>query len=494
MAAAMFSIPLSTLLAAHLYKMHFFVKLFHNTTFTSIATSASLKAEPTLNPSVQSYGAIPFNFIAFASLLQDCTDMKTLSGGRQVHAHMLISGHGKNIFLDTKLVNMYATCGSLVDARRIFDKTSTKDVFIWNTMIRGYARNGLYEETLTLYYKMLQIGLKPDSFTFSCVLKACTFLSDVDHGEEIHYYIIGSGYESDVFVGSALVDMYAKCGKIEKSRYVFDKIAQRSVVSWNSMIAGCVQNGHFQEALKLLCQMQVTSAKLKPDTVTIASVLPACVKPDSVTIASVLPACACLEVLQQGKEIHDYTIRSGLEHAGLVDQGRQCFNCMTQDHCITPGMEHYACMVDLLGRAGQLDEAHDFIERMPLKPDAAVCGSFLAACRLHCNIELGECVAKRLFELETENVGYYVLLSNIYASAARWDDVAKVRKKMKQRGLKKFPGCSWIEVKNKVHVFFGGGRSHPQSGHMYELVESFAEQMQEAGYVPDTTFVLHDGE
>nr|ADE77588.1 unknown [Picea sitchensis] len=233
-------------------------------------------------------------------------------------------------------------------------------------------------------------------------------------------------------------------------------MSNKNVVSWNAMIVGYGMHGHGEDALVLFTQMQQRG-----------------VKPNEITFISVLSACS---------------------HAGLVDEGWKCYNCMTLDYAITPTVEHYACMVDLLGRAGHLNEAWDFIEKMPIEPGASVWGAFLGSCRIHCNIELGERVAELLLNLDPDNAGYYVLLSNIYAAAGRWDDVAKVRKMMKEKDVKKSPGCSLIEVNNKLHSFVVGDISHPQTEAIYAMLETLARQMEAVGYVPCTDFVLHDVE
>eukprot|EP01018_Ginkgo_biloba_P037438 Gb_29878 [translate_table: standard] len=561
---------------------------------------------------------------SFASLLQSCKNIESLN---QIHAHLHLNGLVQNVFLGTKLVKMYDKFGNLDNASLVFDKIYERNVFLWNAIIRGYAWNELCQETLNLYYEMLRAGIQPDNFTFSFVLKACAGLSALQEGKEIHYHIIKKGSESDVFVGAALIDMYAKCGHIDEARHVFDKMCTRDVVSWTAMIAGYVLNGHATKALALFHQMQL--ADMKPDSVTVVSVLSACsqlgalkqgkqmhayihssgfasdifvgtalidmcakwgdietarhlfdrmpkrnvvswsamiagyaqngqanealtlftqmqqadMKPNSIIIISLLSTYAHLGTLQQGKSIHNYIMKSGFDsdvfvetalidmyakcgrvkvarhlfdkmstrnvaswnaiimangmhgygedalalfsqmqqagmkpnhitfvgvlsacsHAGLVNEGCQYFECMSRDYCISPTLKHYTCMVDLLGRSGRLDEAHDLIKKMPLEPDAGVWGALLGACRIHSNMKLGEHVAKHLFHLNPEHAGYYVLLSNIYAGVGRWDDVAKLRSMMKERGLKKTTGCSWIEVDNKVHAFCVGDRSHPQS-------------------------------
>jgi pentatricopeptide repeat protein len=255
-------------------------------------------------------------------------------------------------------------------------------------------------------------------------------------------------------VGNALIDMYSKCGSVELACHVFEKMSMRNEVSWTSMISGYGMNGYGEDALAHFKKMQTT--RLIPNHITFVAVLSAC------------------------------------SHAGLVSEGKKYFECMSRDYQITPRLEHYACVVDLLGRAGLLDEAESFIQAMPAEPNASVWGALLAACTTHGNLNLGQRVGEQLLELESDNDGNYILLSNIYAAAGKWDRVANVRAIMKARGLKQRPGCSWIRVKTKVHRFFVGDRSHPQSEDIYAMLESLTEQLRELGYFPDTRVVLHN--
>eukprot|EP01018_Ginkgo_biloba_P030678 Gb_05649 [translate_table: standard] len=555
----------------------------------------------------------------YASLLRGCSNRKALPEGRLVHAHIIERGCQIGVFLGNTLVLMYAGCGSLMDARRILDEMPIRNVVSWTAMIAEYTQNGHVDEALALYYQMQRTGIQPNQFTFSSVLPACASLAALRHGKEIHDDIIRSGFQSNVFVGSALVDMYVKCGSLEDARKVFDKLPDRNVVSWNAMIAGYAHNGHVDEALKLFQKMpkrdvvswtalvagyaqiglvdeaeklfeKMPNRNVVSWTAMIAGYAQsghfdealklfgqmqrAGLKPNSVTFASVIPACANLAALEQGKEVHEDIIRSGFQsdifvgnalvdmyakcgnvdnarkvldkmpirnviswtamivgyamhgcgreaiylfeqmqqsktkpnhvtfigvlsaccHAGLVDDGWQYFERMSRDYHLAPAAEHYCCMVDLLGRAGLLNEAQDFINKMPIKPDAAVWGSLLGACRIHSNIVLGERVADRLFESDPKDAAHYVLLSNIYAAAGRWDDVEKVRKMMKHRRITKMPGCSWIEVDSKVHTFLVGDRSHPQTHEIYTKLDRLSGKMKEAGYVPNTNFALYDVE
>eukprot|EP01018_Ginkgo_biloba_P008466 Gb_26314 [translate_table: standard] len=392
----------------------------------------------------------------FASVLPACANMASPTEGMELHEDILRSGYQNDIFVSNALVDMYAKCWRIQDACKVFDRMPKKDVVSWNAMIAGYTQSGHFDKALKLFQKMQLTEIKQNSETFASVLPACANLAALQEGKKLHEDIISSGFQSNTFVGSALLDMYAKCGSIEDARNVFDNMPSRDVVAWNSMIVGYAMNGCGKEALQIFEQMRYSDTK-----------------PDHITFVGVLSACC---------------------HAGLVDDGRQYFDLMSRDYHITPAVKHYCCMVDLLSRAGCLDEAQDFISRMPVKPDAAIWGSLLGACRMHKNVDLGERVAECLFELDPKNAAHYVVLSNIYASAGRWGDVDKVRKMMKERRVRKTPGCSWIEVNNEVYAFVTGDKSHPQTEQIYAKLERLYGEMKEAGYVPDTNFVLHDVE
>eukprot|EP01018_Ginkgo_biloba_P009720 Gb_34410 [translate_table: standard] len=359
-----------------------------------------------------------------------------------------------NLLSWNAMIAGYAQNGYVDEGWKLFQKMPERDVVSWNAMIAGFSQNGHFNEALKLYGQMHMTLVKPDSVTFASVLPACANLAALEHGKHVHEDIIRSGFQYDIFVVNALVDMYAKCGSIQDACCIFDKTQIRNVVSWTTMIVGYAMHGCGKEAVQLFEQMQCSGTK-----------------PNHITFIGVLSACC---------------------HAGLVDDGLQYFDRMSQDYHITPAAEHYCCIVDLLGRAGRLDEAQDFINKMPIKPDAAVWASLLSACRIHNNIELGEHVAGHLLELDLENSGHYVLLSNIYAESGRWDDKEKVRRIMKDRKVKKMPGRSWIEVNNTMYDFLVGGRSHPQIDKVYAKLEKLSGQLKEAGYVPDKNSVLHD--
>eukprot|EP01018_Ginkgo_biloba_P037445 Gb_29869 [translate_table: standard] len=396
------------------------------------------------------------NSVTVLSVLLACAKLGALPEGKSIHNYIIGGGFQSDTSVQNSLISMYARCGIIEVACNLFEKMSNKNVVSWNSMIAGYAQNGHTNEALELFYQMRLANVIPDSVTMVSALLACDYVGALHQGKLIHGYIMKSGFMSNVFVATALIDMYAKCGSVDIAREVFDKTCNRNVVLWSAMIAGYGIHGHGQDALALFSQMQQTG-----------------LRPNHITFICLLSACS---------------------HAGLVDEGLQYFDCMSQDYGITPRMKHYACMVDLLGRAGHLNKAQEFIQNMPLKPDVSVWGALLGACRIHCNTGLGEHVADCLFDLQPKDPGYYVLLSNIYAAAGRWNDVTKVRTMMKDRGLRKTPGCSLIEVNNRVHAFFVGDRSHPQSEHIYATLETLGRQIEAAGYVPSTNFVLHDVE
>lgn len=344
--------------------------------------------------------------------------------------------------------------GNVCDARQVFDKMTERDEVLWTTMITGYAHNGYGEEALNLFREMLLAGIKPDEVTYASVLCSCADLACLAWGEDVHAYIIRSGYEVDFLVGSALLDMYAKCGNIANACHVFNIMHTRNLVSWNAIISGCALNGLPDQAIGLFEHM-----------------VRAGIKPNHITFVGLFSAC---------------------RYAGLVDEGRRYFNSMSEDYGVTPRAEHFSCMVDLLARSGCLEEAEEFINNLPVEPDGMMWASLLAGCEIHGNMKLGKQVAETLMEVEPQYPGPYVMLSNIYAAAGSWDDVATIAKLMEERGVKKTAGYSWIVVNNKVHKFRAEDRSHAQWEKSYAALEKLADKMKRAGYVDNTNFVLHN--
>ncbi|XP_057870853.1 pentatricopeptide repeat-containing protein At4g14050, mitochondrial [Cryptomeria japonica] len=427
------------------------------------------------------------NQFTLATIIKACGSVEAFEQAKGIHHHVIESGFESDTVVQTALLLMYVKYGRIENARHVFDRMSERGTALWNAMITanaqsgslkealalfhgmpepdviswtaiiaGHAQNGYGEESLNLFKEMQKTNLKPDGFIMASVLSVCANIAALESGKQFHAHIIVSGFENDVVVCSALVGMYAKSGIVEDAYHMFDKMHQRNVVSWNSIILGCAQHGKGKEALQLFEQMVQGG-----------------IEPNEVSFVGVLSACS---------------------HAGLVDEGRCYFHSMVHDHGIDPDVSHYTCMIDLLGRAGHLDEAEKLINGMVIEPDAYVWGAFLGACRIHNNMELAINAAEHLLDMEVNDAGIYVLIANIYAAAGRWDDVAKVRKLMKNRGVRKPPGCSWIEVKDRMHSFVVGEDSHPQMEEIYALLRRLSRQMSAAGYVPDKKFVLHDVE
>lgn len=326
--------------------------------------------------------------VAIGSAVLACVHLKALMTGKLIHGYILKCGYEFYIYVATGIIDMYAKCGSVQFARQVFDKMPQRNAVSWNAMISGYAQNGHAKEALALFKKMRLGSFKPDSVTMLCVLPECAHLGYLHSGEQIHCDIVKRGFESDVFVGNSLIDMYSRCGRLDTGRRVFDSMSRRVVVSWNAMITGYAINGFAEDAITLFSQMQESR-----------------VKPNHITFVSLLSACS---------------------HAGLADKAWQYFESMKKKYQIIPQVEHYACMVDLLGRTGHLVEAQDFIRKMPLEPTASIWGTLFHACRVHNNVEIGRQVAERLFELEPENGQCSVLLSNVYNRTGRWDDLKNV--------------------------------------------------------------------
>lgn len=389
------------------------------------------------------------------TVLSACAQSGSLELGKWVASWIEDHGLSSNVRLVNALIDMYSKCGALDTARGLFDAMLQKDVISWNVMIGGYTHESRYKEALALFRLMLRLNAEPNDVTFLGILPACAHLGALDLGKWIHVYI-DKNFQSltNTSLRTSLIDMYAKCGNIEAAKQVFDGMEAKSLASWNAMITGLAMHGHANTALELFSKMADEGFK-----------------PDDITFVGILSAC---------------------NHGGLVDLGRQYFSSMTKDYHISPQLQHYGCMIDLLGRAGLFDEAEALMKTMEMKPDGAVWGSLLGACRIHRRVEMGEFVAKHVFELEPENAGAHVLLSNIYAGAGRWDDVARIRTRLNDMGIKKVPGSTSIEVDSVVHEFLVGDKVHPLSKEIYEMLREVDRLLDMAGFVPDTSEVLYD--
>lgn len=399
-------------------------------------------------------GVEPTN-VTIMEALHACADLGDLKRGIFVHKLLDQLKLGTDVSMTNSLISMYSKCKKVDIAADIFSKLQGKTLVSWNAMILGYAQNGRVNEALNYFCKMRSKNIKPDSFTMVSVIPALAELSVIRHAKWIHALVIRSCFEKNVFVMTALIDMYAKCGAVGTARALFDMMNERHVTTWNVMIDGYGTHGLGKAAVELFNKM------LEGPT-----------KPNDITFLCAISACS---------------------HSGLVEEGIHYFTSMKKDYGIQPVMDHYGAMVDLLGRAGRLNEAWDFIQKMPIEPGITVFGAMLGACKIHKNVELGEKAANRLFELDPDEGGYHVLLANIYAAASLWDKLAKVRTIMEKKGLQKTPGCSLVELKNEVHSFYSGSTSHPQSKRIYTFLETLIDEIKAAGYVPDTNSI-HDVE
>ncbi|KAM2263740.1 hypothetical protein COP1_039974 [Malus domestica] len=393
--------------------------------------------------------------VTIMEALHACADLGDLERGMFVHKLLDQMKLRSDVSVMNSLISMYSKCKRVDIAAKIFNKLQGKTPVSWNAMILGYAQNGRVSEALSHFCEMHSQNIKPDSFTMVSVIPAIAELSVTRQAKWIHGLVIRKCFDKNIFVMTALVDMYAKCGAVHTARKLFDMMDERHVTTWNAMIDGYGTNGLGKSAVDLFNEMKKGT-----------------IKPNDITFLCVISACS---------------------HSGLVEEGLQYFASMKEYYGLEPAMDHYGAMVDLLGRAGRLYEAWDFIQNMPMEPGITVFGAMLGACRIHKNIELGEKAADKIFELNPADGGYHVLLANIYQTASLWDKVAKVRTMMEKKGLQKTPGCSLVDLKNEVHTFYSGSTSHPQSKRIYTFLDTLGDEIKAAGYVPDTNSI-HDVE
>lgn len=401
------------------------------------------------------------DMFTLASVMTAFTCLEDLLGGIQFHGQLIKTGFHQNPHVGSGLIDLYSKCGcSIIKCKKVFDEILVPDLVLWNTMISGYSQNEDFsEEALKCFTLMQRASHRPDDCSFVCVISACSNLSSPSQGKQIHSLAIKSDIPSNrISVNNSLISMYSKSGNLQDARRLFDRMTEQNAVSLNSIIAGYAQHGRGIESLRLFEQMLNSN-----------------IAPTSVTFITILSACA---------------------HTGKIVEGKKYFNMMKENFGLEPESEHYSCMIDLFGRAGKLKEAEKMIEEMPFKAGSICWASLLGACRKHGNIELAEKAANEFLQLEPSNASPYVVLSNIYASAGKWEDVAMVRKLMRDRGVKKKPGCSWIEFKKMVHVFVAEDSSHPMIKEIYGFLEEMYTKMKRAGYVPDMRCVLvkDDGE
>ncbi|XP_058112429.1 pentatricopeptide repeat-containing protein At5g48910-like [Magnolia sinica] len=421
----------------------------------------------------------------FTSLLKACTQLPAPLIGKQLHSQIIKHGLESSIFIRNKLIHHYAISGALANARKIFDESTELDIVTWNSMLEGYANDrdgkslhqlfdqmpyrdivswntmiayyvqvGQFEEAVMMFRTMQESGEQPDPVSLVSVISAVAHLGGLGQGMWVHAYIEKHQIEINENLSSALVSMYSKCGCMDGAIQAFQNSNRKNIDTWNAMICGLAANGHSIKALIFFSEMKNSG-----------------VQPNAITFSCVLNACS---------------------HGGMVDDGIKYFRKMTDVYGIEPDIAHYGCMVDLFSRAGLFDKAEEIMRKIPMDPDAVMWKALLGACRIHRNFELGERAGIRLIELAPVDHAGYVLLSNLYAMADNWDGVYKVRKMMFERGIRKLPGCSSIEVEGVVHEFVVGDATHFRKKEIYEMLGEMGERLKVDGYEPYTEQVLLD--
>ncbi|KAI4335794.1 hypothetical protein L6164_014404 [Bauhinia variegata] len=457
-----------------------------------------------------------FDCVTLSSLLTVAADTRNLELGMKGHCFCIKNKFESDVVVSSGIIDIYAKCGRMNYARRVFNSTTKRDIVLWNTILAAYAELGLSGEALKLFYQMQlesvppnviswnsvilgflrngqvigaqkmfsemcsldvqpnlitwntlisglsqnghgyeailifrqmqEANIKPDSMSLTSALRACTNMISLKYGRAIHGYLIRHDVSSSIHIATSIMDMYAKCGTIDNAKRVFMLCSRKELPVYNVMISAYASHGQATEALALFRQLKKEG-----------------IQPDHITLTSVLSACS---------------------HGGLVKEGIELFDYMVSELQMKPGPEHYGCLIKLLSNYGKLDEALRIILAMPSHPDAHILGSLLVACRQNHELELADYIARWLLKLEPDNSGNYVALSNVYATAGRWDKVSYIRGIMKEKGLRKIPGCSWIEVGQEVNVFVAGDRSHPKTEEIYKLLDLLGMEMNSVRYVP----------
>ncbi|KAK2979787.1 hypothetical protein RJ640_012971 [Escallonia rubra] len=400
---------------------------------------------------MQFSGVRPTEF-TLVGVLNACSDGSAHREGQQVHGYLVKLGFESQMYIMTALVDMYAKCCCIADARKGFDYLQEPDIVLWTSMIGGYVQNGENEIAMSLYCKMQMEGILPNELTMVSVIKACSSLAALEQGKQIHAHTVKYGFGLEVPIGSALLTMYTKCGYLEDGNRIFRWTQTRDIVAWNAMISGLAQNGRGNEALELFEEMRLEGTK-----------------PDDVTFVNILSACS---------------------HMGLVERGWDYFKMMSAEFSIVPRVEHYACMVDILSRAGKLNVAKEFIKSATVDHGLCLWRILLSACRNYHNYDLGAYAGEKLMELGSQESSAYVQLASIYTALGRRKDVERVRRLMNIRGVSKDPGCSWIELKSHFHVFVAGDEMHPYVKELRGEVRRLSKLMKDEGYKPDSDSIL----
>lgn len=400
------------------------------------------------------FGISPNKF-TYPFVLKACAGVGDLNVGKSVHGSVVKYGFDDDVHVLNTMVHMYCCCdGGIECGRKVFEEMPKSDSVSWSAMIGGYARLGLSTEAVGLFRKMQIEGVRPDEITMVSVLSACADLGALELGKWVESYIEKEGIQKTVELCNAVIDMFAKCGDVDKALKLFRNMSEKTIVSWTSVIVGLAMHGRGLEAISLFEEMIGKG-----------------VTPDHVAFVGLLSACS---------------------HSGLVEKGKSFFSIMTQEYGIAPRIEHYGCMVDMLCRTGLVNEALEFVKKMPIEPNPIVMRTLISACRVHDELKLGESITKLLIENEPMHESNYVLLSNIYAKMFHWEKKTKTREAMDKKGMKKIPGSTMIELDNQIYEFVAGDKSHEQYKEIYEMMDEMGRKMKRAGYVPSTSEVLLD--
>ncbi|KAI3741600.1 hypothetical protein L1987_59274 [Smallanthus sonchifolius] len=394
--------------------------------------------------------------MTFSSVITACANVKDLHLGLMIHGHVVKLGYLSDTYITAPLITFYALCKDINSCCKVFYEKAHTSVVVWTSLLTGYSLNCKHENALEIFSDMFRSNVLPNQSSFTSALNSCCELEALDRGKEINGAAVKLGLETDVFVGNSLIVLYTKCGNINDGLFIFKVIAEKNIVSWNSMIVGCAQHGYGNWALILFNQM------IRYE-----------VPPDDITFTGLLSACS---------------------RSGMLNKGRCIFNFLLNQKSVKVKLEHYACMVDILGRNGRLNEAVELVKNMPMGPNTSIWLALLSACKKHSNLKLAETAAEAIFNIDPNCSAAFTLLSNLYAFAGRWNDVSRIRGLMKNKGIMKEPGLSWVNLKGLRHEFLSGDKSHPMTTEIYEKLEWIGEKLKGFGYVPDQMFALHDVE
>uniref|UniRef100_A0A7N0U4R9 DYW domain-containing protein n=1 Tax=Kalanchoe fedtschenkoi TaxID=63787 RepID=A0A7N0U4R9_KALFE len=484
-----------------------------------LATFNILREMQTQDVSVQA------DEVTILNVLSVCSKSVELLRVKELHSYSIRHGFCNDELVANALVTAYAKCGATSYAESVFSRVEMKSVSTWNAIIAGFAQNSYPAKAVDLFRRMRRLGkVMPDRFTIGSLLLALSYERSLLSGKEVHGYILRNGLDRENFITISLLSLYINCSDPVAGRCLFDQMVDKSSVSWNAMLAGYVQNQLPHETISLFRQM--TSAGVQPSEIAMTSVLGACselsvlllgkeahcaaVKSHltddvyvSCSIADMYAKCGCIRQSQslfdrlKVKDVASWNVL--ITGYGIHGQGTDAIRLLEEMrrsnvHGIEPKLEHYACVIDMLSRAGKFDDALELVERMPMEPDVGIWSSLLSMCRAYGQMDLGEKIANKLLTAQPASAENYVLVSNFYAQSEKWDDVKRVRGRMKECGLQKDPGCSWIEVGGKVYNFIAGDEQRSESDEIRNMWRRLEAKITDVGYQPDTTSVLHDVE